>query len=219
MNLLKRFSLCLGVIAIGLLVLVGCNFTTRSGVISVDNDRVMYVGYPVDLKVTLDNGEVADITWSIDNESVAKIENGKIIPLKEGSFNLTATYKNESDTLYVVVHKADIFTINYELNGGEENLPLVLAFSEMDENIELVAPVRNGYQFVGFYDNPEFSGEPIAKVDGSMGKDLCLYAKWDIALYALSYELNGGSTDEELPTERNIELPAYQLPQLPRKTM
>ncbi len=54
----------------------------------------------------------------------------------------------------------------------------VKAYQNISDDITLVEPVRDGYIFDGWYDNPEFTGEPIVTiVKGSTG-NLTLYAKW-----------------------------------------
>ena len=39
-----------------------------------------------------------------------------------------------------------------------------------------------GYKFLGWYDNPEFSGEPITEID-NISEKIILYAKWEIDEY------------------------------------
>lgn len=48
----------------------------------------------------------------------------------------------------------------------------------------LPSPVRSGYRFLGWYENADFSGEPITEIDAATtytdatGKSIPLYAKW-----------------------------------------
>ena len=56
------------------------------------------------------------------------------------------------------------------------------------EEVILVAPHKTGYIFDGWYDNAEFTGSPVTKVNASTTGTL--YAKW--VLDGIVYEFNGG---------------------------
>ena len=43
----------------------------------------------------------------------------------------------------------------------------------------LLAPIKEGYIFRGWYDNPDFEGNPIWRIDATRFGDLTLYAKWE----------------------------------------
>lgn len=60
------------------------------------------------------------------------------------------------------------------------------------EEVTLVAPHKTGYIFDGWYDNAEFTGSPVTKVNASTTGTL--YAKW--VLDGIVYELNGGVWNE-----------------------
>ena len=55
--------------------------------------------------------------------------------------------------------------------------------------------VRDGYTFAGWYDNPEFTGDPITEIPA--GWEGTLYAKWEAGttqpeVTTITWELNGG---------------------------
>ena len=51
-----------------------------------------------------------------------------------------------------------------------------------------------GYDFQGWYKSEVFSNEnKIEKIDAGSFGNLTLYARWDLELYSISYELNGGT--------------------------
>ena len=60
------------------------------------------------------------------------------------------------------------------------------------EEVTLVAPHKTGYIFDGWYDNAEFTGSPVTKVNASTTGTL--YAKW--VLDGIVYELNGGKYND-----------------------
>ena len=60
------------------------------------------------------------------------------------------------------------------------------------EEVTLHTPFKEGYKFLGWYDNPECTGTPITTVNASTTGTL--YAKW--VLDGIVYELNGGVWNE-----------------------
>ena len=54
-------------------------------------------------------------------------------------------------------------------------------FIEQNANlgVELATPTRKNYTFLGWYDNPDFNGEPITRLDVVNPEDITLYAKWE----------------------------------------
>lgn len=47
------------------------------------------------------------------------------------------------------------------------------------ETVELIPLVKEGYSFLGWYENYTFSGEKIDKLDSTYAKDVILYARWE----------------------------------------
>ena len=93
-----------------------------------------------------------------------------------------------------------VYTVRYELNGGvlhgEENPESVTSAG----GYELKAPVRQGYIFLGWYDQP-YGGERYESVGGDSAKNITLYALWQKCddLFTVYYDLNGGEPNAENP--------------------
>ena len=93
-----------------------------------------------------------------------------------------------------------VYTVRYELNGGvlhgEENPGSVTSA----DGYELKAPVRQGYIFLGWYDQP-YGGERYESVGGDSAKNITLYALWQKCddLFTVYYDLNGGEPNAENP--------------------
>ena len=93
-----------------------------------------------------------------------------------------------------------VYTVRYELNGGvlhgEENPETVTAGCQY----ELKAPVRKGYVFLGWYDQP-YGGEKHESVGGDSVKNVTLYALWQECddLFTVYYDLNEGEAVAENP--------------------
>ena len=87
------------------------------------------------------------------------------------------------------------FVISYELNGGEiEMAPLRYT---VEKEVVLIEPVKPGYKFDGWYDNAEFTGEAITKIEVGSTGDIKFFAKWGDAYYTVSWDLAGGAWDGE----------------------
>lgn len=59
--------------------------------------------------------------------------------------------------------------------------------------ITLPTPEKEGYTFVGWYDNAEFKGEKVTMISVGTEGDKVYYAKWEEAVYTIEYVLNGGN--------------------------
>ena len=149
-------------------------------------------------------------------QSTFTVESGALelpLPEKEGAvfegWYLTADYAGEPITQFrcegesvkLFAKWSDaVYTVRYELNGGtlygEENPESVTA----ESGYELKAPVRKGYLFLGWYDQP-YGGEKIESVGGDSAKNVTLYALWQKCdeLFTVYYDLNGGEAGEENP--------------------
>lgn len=105
----------------------------------------------------------------------------------------------EDLTLYAKWSDA-VYTVRYQLNGGvlhgEENPESVTA----DRLYNLREPVRKGYVFLGWYDQP-YGGEKHESVGGDLAKNVTLYALWQKCddLFTVYYDLNDGTPEGENP--------------------
>lgn len=69
------------------------------------------------------------------------------------------------------------YNIQYELNNGENSVSNKSTYT-VENSFELVSPTRVGYDFAGWYQKSDFSGDKITKIDSSFSSDLKLFAKW-----------------------------------------
>jgi len=89
----------------------------------------------------------------------------------------------------------DYYNISYELNGGTNDEFNPTKYYPNTGEIGLSIPTFDEYTFLGWYDNSEFSGEPILSIDtNDLTGDLNLFAKWDMDMTSavISFETNGG---------------------------
>ena len=106
------------------------------------------------------------------------------------------------------------YSISFEPNEGTINDEVVPTQYTFSVGASLPANVtRNGYAFAGWYDNPEYAGQPVALVRSSDYGNKTYYARWEIKTYTIAFNNNGGEIgDEVVPSSytynKEVELPS-----------
>lgn len=80
--------------------------------------------------------------------------------------------------VYVIKHQNPVdSTWKFDFDYSQK-LPV---FIEQNANmgVHLATPTKTNYTFLGWYDNPDFEGDPIEKINVVNPEDLTLYAKWE----------------------------------------
>ena len=108
---------------------------------------------------------------------------------------------SDNTTLYAY-WKGQEYTITYDLNGGQGNIveSLTTSYNESLPSINLEIPIKKGYEFMGYFDNPDYTKGSIyydKKCNSTKvldkKSDITLYAGWKKKTYIVTYDLNGGS--------------------------
>ena len=60
----------------------------------------------------------------------------------------------------------------------------------------LPIPTKTGYTFAGWYEDPEFSGNPVTDIPTNSTENLNFYAKWTVNTYTVTFDANGGSVSQ-----------------------
>lgn len=147
-----------------------------------------------------------EMVFSSSDEEIATIdEEGNIVALAKGQVTLTAKIVNKNNpNMYVdynfVYTVKNLYSITYELDGGEFEEEVVTEFRSEDEVITLPIPVKVGYNFLGWYGNKNFAGEAVKEVVPGSSHDYLFYAKWEIAKYTITYLHEDGSVAAEEET-------------------
>lgn len=100
------------------------------------------------------------------------------------------------------VVEPEFYAINYNVDGGILNTNFD-DFCEED-NFELPIPTKKGYEFIGWYLSSDFSGKVQTHIDGSIKKDIDLYAKWELiepTFYTVTYDTDGGTKINSVTVE------------------
>jgi len=128
------------------------------------------------------------LNWSYDEEGI-----------------ITVDFENdvldENKVLYAI-WDLNSYEVCFDLNGGEGVAPSIqyVDYGELADIPE--TPVKTGYHFVGwFLENECINGFNLA--EDFIVEDTELYAGWEINVYSVSFDLNGG--DGEAPETQAIE--------------
>lgn len=154
----------------------------------------------------------ANMTFTSANTDVATVdENGVIsavgvgtavIVVRATDIEIPSQYQDY--TFIIEVIEAD-FMITYELNGGVNNPENPAGYNTLALPLEVLAPTKAAYKFLGWYDNAEFEGEALTAIAAGTRGDVTLYAKWELVEYTINYDLDGGVNNEANPAFYNIE--------------
>ena len=143
---------------------------------------------------------------------------------KGGDYSITLTVTDSGSKRYVqttnftwtVTILNAPKTITYK--DGEETLNLAPAQYNPGVGVELPASAeKTGYEFVGWFDNAELTGDAVTEVATTETEDLTFYAKWTAVVYTITY-MDGSSKIEGLvPTNYTVEA-AATLPETAEKS-
>ena len=118
---------------------------------------------------------------------------------------LTSIPAGWKGTLYAIWREADPSDVTWVLNGGN------VGTTKLPEEITgspytIPTPVRTGYVFLGWYDNPNFTGEALTVLP--VGWKGTVYAKWREA--KVTWVLNGGKVVKEMTGADAVPVPTQE---------
>ena len=91
--------------------------------------------------------------------------------------------------------KGDKLTINFEANGGSEVTKMEISIDDLGKFVLPANPTKEGYEFKGWYLDPEFKDE-FKSLTG-IKDSITLYAKWEevsnVKEFEVTFNTNGGS--------------------------
>ncbi|MBR4745766.1 MAG: InlB B-repeat-containing protein, partial [Clostridia bacterium] len=110
------------------------------------------------------------------------------------------TYGNK---IFVAKWDLNTYDIIYQLsNGGHFSAETIESPDFHDtytvlSDFDLPVPLRTGYEFAGWYETPNYTGNMINHISPNTREgDLVLYAKWTSVDYQIIYHLNGNHISE-----------------------
>lgn len=99
--------------------------------------------------------------------------------------------------VYVYAKWIKTYNITYHLGGGENAESNPQTFNEKTLPLTLATPTREGFSFAGWYQNPAYSGNQMTTIEIGTEKNVSLWAKWNAVEYSVSYNLNGGTNNDQ----------------------
>lgn len=162
---------------------------------------------PVSYTITynLNGGINADnpATYTVEDTIILKAPSKSYYNFVEWRYNGTAITSIDTSLAKDITIEAiwDVITYNitYNLNGGTLPNGYVSTYSYETATFNLPIPTRDGYTFMGWYDNASFNGTAIASIVRHSHDDKVFYAKWSANTYSITYNLNGGTNNENNP--------------------
>ena len=143
----------------------------------------------------------------VESESVYGYQNVPLFLLKINNSLWNASYKATYGGLSSSFTSLDLTVVTFDEYKSylPEEFNFIYANKYTIENeLELSAPERVGYEFLGWYNNAEFAGEGFTKLAKGNAGNISLYAKWSPVEYGITYVLNGG-TNGANPATYTIE--------------
>lgn len=122
--------------------------------------------------------------WYFDNGTWKK-------PFMENSL---MTFDITGDICVYAKFTAIEYKIKYELNGGDHSNPTRYT---AENEVVLMPATKNAYAFEGWYTDANFTNKVTSIPVGTVG-DITLYAKYDVAVYTITYENTKGAVNENL---------------------
>ena len=143
--------------------------------------------------------------WNFETDTISNFQTTIYAKFNEISYNIIYDFKG-------AIYKNGYTPIIKRLYSQEITLP-------NSNQLE-----KEGWTFVGFYDNKEYSGSPITVLNKDFAGDYYVYAKWEIKKYNINYQLNNGrfiegytpqtehtyNTNTNLPTKDSIFRDGYE---------
>ena len=120
--------------------------------------------------------------------------------------NVTVATGSFGDKVYTAHWKANEYSINLDLAGGEFSESKVSVTFDEKYQLPDKQPTRKGYDFVGWY--IVVDGEEklyVVEDKWTTNGDITLVAKWDVISYNVTYLMQGGTNSSANPALYTVE--------------
>lgn len=139
-----------------------------------------------------------DIKWTSSNEAIATCVDGKITAVKgnDGTANITATVSDHKGSTVTATCKVTVKPIEYSVSFKDWDGTLIDTQNVFARRNAVLPedPQRAGYNFTGWSGNYQ-----------NIDKNEVLIATYQAKEYRITYDLNGGTAEEENPSAYTIE--------------
>ena len=105
-----------------------------------------------------------------------------------------ATYPAENATFYAKYEANDI-TLTFKDGSDTDKFDDFTRDGKFNENVDpaVEAPEKEGYQFIGWYDNEGLTGDAVTVPEKYPSADATFYAKYEAKKYNVTVDLDGGA--------------------------
>ena len=112
---------------------------------------------------------------------------------EEDNFALEITTADYGDKTFAAQWEKANYDITYNANGGSINGSYETTYNYGDEITLPTDVAKEGNEFLGWYDNPNFTGEAVETISATEYGDKTFYASWKANQYGVTFEANGGT--------------------------
>ncbi len=109
------------------------------------------------------------------------------------------------------------YEISYFLDGGINAEGNQDQYNEGTLPLILLDPSKTGYDFTGWFDNPDYDGNPITVIEAGFAEDIYLYALWSICEYTLLFEDYDGTILQSTNYLYGTDISLHVLPLAPSR--
>lgn len=192
----------LGLTILGVILLSELSYNDRQDTVFANtHDEVFTITY------TLNDGALEEINkteYTVSTETFTLNNPIKIgydftgwtgTDLDHLTKNVTISKGSTGNRSYTANYVATVYTISYNLMGGNLTSTNPKSYTIEDENFTLNNPSKKGYTFVGWTGTDvEETSQNVVVTKGSYG-NRAYTANFDVIEYKISYELDGGSAE------------------------
>lgn len=189
------------------------------------NEIILPVSGVYDINYHLNDGEWKAGSYQLDeygenDKAVIDLTAADYIPEKYG-YDFMGWYTSEYFDSGTLINSIDLkikkfydiyakwygeeYKINY-VNGysGVYN-PNPTVYTTKMSDITLEKPTLGSVIFKGWYKNADFSGSPVTVINVADKADITLYAKWELPVFRITYDLAGGTNSTANPAEFTVD--------------
>lgn len=149
------------------------------------------------------NGNLYDYQANLTKLDGEEVDSSKMIVIYGDSVRWSPYSQAPTDSLKVTLIPM-WYDIVYMWNDGTDYSETVSRGHTWSHEsaVDKEGPQRVGYNFVGWYSNPDCTGEPVTKIDASVAHNTTVYAKWEqIKDYSLTVNyVDKNNTENVLKT-------------------
>jgi len=141
------------------------------------------------LFVACNSSTIYKITFRADGQSdiVFEINEGQAfselpsVPNKvgyRGEWSISDFSDITAHTVVLAVYTPIEYGIEFNVNDGVINTPYADKYTIESDNINLPVPEKPGFTFIGWYDNEDFTGEPVTRLHKGSTGNKSFHARW-----------------------------------------